>query len=1460
MPSVLDPTPTPAAPSTNFRAFGDVPAMRKQLFDNVHKSLSEFQPISNNRHTLELGDVQYVGPESFSRKQWKDAVMSGGSLTRKIRGTWRLKDNATGNVISERPMTLANIPYPMDDGTFIDRGNAYGIAHQLRLSSGSYARRKQNEELEAHINVLPGKGRTHRIFLEPKTGVFKVNVGQANVPLYPLLRAMGVTDQQLNQAWGTELAAGNAMKNDPQAIRKLYGHVAKQVPNADAPTMTSAVVEAFRSMQLDPTVTKHTLGGDYRDAGPETILAVTKKLLAINRKEAEPDDRDHLAYQRIIGPEDTIAERLKKARQDINKALWKASARGNLENMSPAIFDKAVRSALIGSGLGSPLEEINPLEIFDQQSRVTRMGEGGIGSMDAVPAESRSVQPSHFGFIDFLRTPESGRAGVDLRLARSAMKGSDGLLYTKVRDLKTGQEVYKSSQDLADAPLVFPGELNSNEPMVGALVRGKLSYVPREEAMYELPHMENSFSPLANLIPLKSMVKGQRAVMAARMVTQALPLVDAEAPHVQSAVPEQNDRSFEEEYARHVGAIHAASPGRVVSVAPDSVVVQYQDGTKQTHELHEHTPYNRKTFIHQTPVVRPGDVVQAGQLLARSNFTNAQGATAVGRNLRVGYLPFRGLNFEDAVVISESAKRKLSSEHAYQHDLEFDNKTKKGKRAFQAMFPGTYDRKTLENFTDDGVIKPGTVVHYGDPLILAAKERERTYGQVHRGRGPNFTDASVTWNHHAPGTVTSINVNDKGANVFVRATAEMEVGDKLSGRYGDKGVVADIIPDDEMPTDAKGNPLEVLVSPLGLISRVNSAQMIEGALGKVAALTGKPYKMRDFDTTQDALSFAEAELRKHGLTDLEDVVDQETGRKINNVFVGNRFFMKLHHTSESKGQGRSIGGYTMDGAPAKGGEAGAKRNGMLNLNAYLSHGAGKVVHDFKMVRGQANPESWAQYMAGFPMPVPKIPKAYEKFINMLRAAGINPVREGTRTQLMAMTDAKVDELAGDRELQNAETVDWKSGLRPKKGGLFDESLTGGHDGKRWAKITLSQPLPNPIMEEPIRRVLGLTKNQLRDIIAGKEKIGQMTGPAAIAAALKNINVERELNEAREIFKSAKGAKLDDAVRKIGFLKRAERLGMHPSDWMMTKVPVLPPAFRPVATMGAKKLPLVADANYLYKELFDANQLIKELDGKIDGLGEEHLTAYDALKAVTGLGAPSHPKNVERGVTGILKKIFGSSPKFGMVQRQLLGTTTDLVGRAVITPNPNFDMDTVGIPEAKAWDVYRPFVVRNLVRRGMGRLEAADIVEKQTPIAREALLTEMKARPVIIDRAPVLHRYGVMAFYPQLVKGNTMQLSPLVVGGFGADFDGDAMQYHVPTTDEAAQEAAEKMLPSKNLFSAATFKVHYVPTQDYTSGLYEASARMNKGVKPAVFARVADAIRAYAAGELKVDHPVRILEA
>jgi DNA-directed RNA polymerase beta subunit len=1781
------------------RSFGDSDATRKAIYDNVLKAAQDIQPVANNRYSLELNEPHWSSDEGVSINERKRAILRGETLNRRLRGTWRLKD-VQGNLVSERLATVAHVPRMTNQGTFVVNGSEYTLGHQMRLRPGVFTRRKENGELESHINIMPGKGLSHHYFLEPETGIFKIRVGQANMPLVSVMKAMGATDSELRDAWGAELHGLNAQKDDPRVMDKLYARLIgkKGDPNASLEDKRQAVGKAFSEMELDPEVTKRTLGQPYGRLGKEVAIATTKKLLGVSRGEADTDDRDALAFQHFMGPEDLFAERIGRDKRVLNELLWKATTHGNLDKMPTGAFTRHIHAALLDSGLGqcfdvetkvltargfiawpvvteddlfaclingklsyhkayklfkyeydgqlycrttkrldycvtpnhrlwckskfysdyqtelaeqahgktrifnialppydgvdtdfvlpsvktgrwqndtgplttpgdiwasflgwyisegwvstetqrngnetrricisqcpvahpvehaeiirvlsqlpckwnynhsnktfcinnkqfveevakygsnarvkriprycfswtnrrlallldaymagdgnvcnghhkaetvseqlaedlseafnrlgnavyiskrklseknpawadsyvvsvlktgsttafghtchkrhyvgpvycahvpgerlyisrnrrnswsaNSLEEINPADVFDQQTRVSRLGYGGIPSIDAVPDEARSVQPSHLGYIDLLRTPESFKVGVDSRVSHVAKKGSDGRIYTPFLDPKSGQMVYRSPQDVADLTLAFPGELQKGKPLVAAIVGGKTRYVPRDQVDLAMPHAEHWFSPINNMVPMKSAVKGQRAAMASRFLTQALPIKDAESPHVRGQVPGAVGRSFEEHYGNQVGAVFGEQQsGRVTSVSPDEITVKYADGSTKTHELYNNFPYNRKTYIHNESLVQKGDPVKPGQLLAKSNYTDQHGHVALGKNLRVAYVPFRGLNYEDAYVISESGAKKLSSEHMYQHAMEWDERHRRGLNSFISIFPGTFQKPQLRGMDTDGIVKPGTVLKPGDPVVLAARERELSRKQVHTSHKGSFINDSLTWDHHAEGMVTDVEKTDKGVTVAVKSLNQLQVGDKMSGRYGDKGVIADVIPDDQMPHDEEGNPYEVLANPLGVISRTNPAQMIEATLGAIAAKTGKYYAIDDFSNIKDLTEYAMKEREKHGLNNFGKIFDPTTNKSIDNVFTGNRFFMKLHHTSESKGQGRGLGGYTAEGMPAKGGVEGSKRMALMDVNAMLSHGAVETLRDVKLIRGQKNQEYWSNFMQGNRPPTPRVPIVYEKFVNYLKASGVNVVRKGTQTHLMELTDKNVDDMAGDRELQNVKTVDWKTGLTPIKGGLFDETLTGGHNGNRWAKITLHEPMPNPVMEEPIRRLLGLTKEKFEKVIAGSDQLGGKTGPEAIQSALAGVNVKQALAQCQADIKSGRKTLRDIAVRKLQFLKSAEMKGIHPKDWMMTKVPVIPPMFRPISVMQQSGGRIISDSNYLYKELFDANQALKDVKGVSEDIGDERLNLYNAYRGVTGLGDPVHPKLQEKKIKGFLQHVFGTSPKFSTVQQKLIGTTVDLVGRAVVVPNPDLHMDEVGLPEARAWEIYTPFIARRLVKQGVPRVQALEHVRNKHDLAKRAMLEEINERPVIVTRAPTLHRYGLMSFWPRLTKGETLQISPIVVGGFNMDFDGDASNYHVPASDEARNEAVDKLMPSKNLFNVSRFQAHYLLRQEYIGGVYNATAKKND--KPSrVFATKQDALRAFYNGSLQPADPIHIV--
>jgi len=1443
------------------REFGNPAVTRDAIFSSVLDAANRFEPIVGQRYTLALKDVGYEGPESYTRADEKEALLAGKTLGRRLRGTWQLLDTATNAPVDTRRATLATVPWMTPRGTFIFRGSDYGMSRQMRLRPGIFTREKESGELESHINVA--KGRAHRYLLDPETGIFRLAIAQAKLPLISAMKMMGATDTQLREAWGNELFAANMRKDNPAVLKKLYAKFYRD--KKPAGTQEEALREAFQQMTLDPEVTKRTLGKPYDKVDLDTMLAATAKLLRVYRGEDVPDDRDALMFQRTLGPEDIFAERIRKGSGDVRRMFWKAAVSGSLQRMQPSIFEKSMRGALLDTGLAGALEEINPAELYDQQHRITRMGEGGIPSQDAVPDEARSVQPSHLGFIDPVHSPESARIGVDGRVAINTRYGKDGTLYAQYIEPRTGKTVWRSPQQLAESTVAFPGELESGRANIRAISRGKHVMAPRDKVDYQLKHMTEAFGPLANLVPLKAAAFPQRVAMASRMATQALPLVDPEAPFVQAGIPGEN-RSFEDKYGEQMGAVRSQVAGTVIDITGSNIKVRGTDRKVHNIEIYEQLPYNRKTFLHNTPVVAVGDRVKPGQLLATSNFTDKQGTTALGKNARVAYIPYKGYNYEDAIVVSESFAKRATSEHMYQNNLEFDDATKVSKNAFIASFPAKYPKDLLQKYDSDGVIKVGETVHADDPLILAIRER-RTGPKIGR-RQRAYADASVTWDHHADGTVTDVYKGKNGVNVIVKAAQPMEVGDKMSGRMGDKGIVAKIVPDNRMPQDQQGRPFEVLLNPLGIISRGNPAQILESALGKIVEKTGQPYKLPDFDTEQSLSKWVMAELKKHGLTSTETIKDPDTGRNIENIQTGNRFLMKLHHTAEAKSQGRATGAYTSEGAPAKGGATGSKRVGMLELNALLSHGAYNTIRDSSLIRGQQNTDYWRQVMSGYSPPVPEVPFVYTKFVESLRAAGINPVKEGTKLNIMAMTEKDAKTLTGDRELKNADTVDWRvDRLSPIRGGLFDEAMTGGHGGKRWSYIKLHEKMPNPVMEDPIRYLLGLTKAKYEAILAGKEQYGndpaadktQNTGPQALFNALDRMNLDKEIEQARNQAQLGRKTARDMAIRRLRYLQGAKKLGQHPKEWFLSRVPVLPPIFRPISVMQQSGTPLVSDANYLYKELFDANKALKSMEEVVDDVTDERLALYKAFRAVTGLGNPITPKNRECNVKGILKQIFASSPKHGMVQRKLLGSTVDLVGRGAISPDPNLDMDHVGLPEKQAWTLYKPFLVRRLVRKGMPKLQALRAVEDRTDRTKRELLAEMASRPVIITRAPVLHKFGILAAWPQLTSSQVLEIPPLITGGFGADFDGDTMQFHVPSSDEAVEEAKTKLMPSQNLLSLSEFKPIHAPTNEYVGGIYAASAKRDYGKPTRTFRTQQDAINAYRRGEIGVGQHVEIVE-
>lgn len=1441
-----------------YRRFDDIDGQRSDVYDMAKAAIGQMRPLSNATHQLELADVDYDEDFNPSIADEKDAIMKRKSLQRKLMGTVRLKDTA-GNLVEEQRVTLANVPHVNSRGMFIRDGVPYVVRNQLRLRPGVYTRTQKNGGVESHFNINPGTGRGFRIDLEPESGVFKMRVGQSTTKLYPVLRALGMEDDEIRKAWGAELFDKNFREKsgrDDLDLHKLVKKLGNEDLDVPPERLAQTLREQIERAEVDEDTTELTLGQRIKNLTPQTLLQATQKQLRIAQGLATSDNRDSQAYQSFHAAQDLLAERLRRDMTGAaRKAFWKASKLGSLKNLPPGFLNDNVASLFQGSGLAQGVDDVNPVEIADLRQAITRLGDGGI-SNEAVSREARNVQGSYLGVIDANRAPDSSNIGTDLRLTDAAERGSDGQLYTTVRNLKTGQLEKLSARTLSTKSVTFPGEMAGETKRVPTIRGDHFVYVPKAEVDYEIVSPDDMMSRASRLVPFPEGVKGQRLAMGSRMTAQAVPLTEPESPFVQSG--NADGSSLHQTMGKDLGAKFAPAEGVVTKVTPDTIEMTGNDGQKHTIQLYNHYPMSRKTYLHNEAVVEPGTLVSAGQPLARSNYTDKTGAFAIGRNLRVGYMVAEGDTIEDAFVISESAAKKLGAQAMYKTDLDLEGLHATDKASYNAIYAGKYTPTQLDTIDDDGVIRVGTTVQRGDPLVLAVGKKDpAAIGALVKSPKSAVSDKAQVWDHNAPGIVTDVQRTKAGVRVLIKSYDIADVGDKVAGRYGNKGVVSGKIrPDDQMPIAEDGKPLEAIINANGVVSRVNPSALAESLLGKIVERTGRaPYVVKSFGTPEGIADFALNEAAKHGINELETVTDPRDGRKIPGVFVGNSYLMRLHHKAEGKLSARDQGSYTVDDYPARGGEEGAKRISLLDTGTLIAAGATEFLKDAKLARGQRNDDYWRQVRHGETPLLPSGSFADEQFKTMLKAAGVNIRTEGTKEHLRPLLDSDVDRMA-TYEVENADTFDFET-MSPVKGGLFDVGTTGGAGGNRFTKITLPVKVPHPLFREPIQRLLGRSGKELDAVLTGKEVINGLTGAAAIEKELSEINIDREMELAKQTIRAGSMSKRDDAVKRLHYLAGLKKMGVAPQDLMVSKIAVIPPRYRPV--VRGKNTDMIHDLNYLYKDLIEAKKNYEGAIKTFGDAGDEYATLMQAVRAVSGIDGPVNPKTAEQGVKGILRYAIGmgDSPKHSAYQRKVIGTAVDTVGRSVITADRHMGLDDIGVPEDMAWKIFRPYIIRRLVTNGTPPPEAIKAVEDRTPAASSMLDDEMQARPVVYNRAPALHRYAYQGAWGRRVQGDAIHMPYQTLKALGADYDGDAINIHVPSSSEAVDDVKEKLMPSKNLLFAGNFETHYEPTQDYTMGLYLAG-KMDPKQKPVTFANAAEAKAAYARGLINARTPIRLL--
>lgn len=1451
---------------------------RNQIREKTKEGIQSLFPIIGKTVQLEAKDLE-VKDKKYSSNEQKDALMRGRTLHEALTGTVILRDKKTNKVLSEaKQYTLAHVPYYTERHTFIVGGNEYTLPNQLRLKSGVYTRERANGEFEAAFNL--SKGANFRLSMEPETGKMHMELGTTKVPLYPLLRALSVPETDIKKHWGSALhdVNANAASDDEDAyVTKTINKLKKSTDTT--PTTVEGrktfLHEYFNNTEMDPEVNARTLGSPFSRVTPYSLLTASKKLLEVQKGEAESDDRDSLEFKTLHAVDDFFKERLDKdARRTIARKLEQKLNRVTdykVDKVVPkSTFTKSLNTFITSSDLSAIPMQINPIEVVDQAMKITSLGEGGISSERAIPFESRKIHNTHLGILDPVRTPEGDKTGIDVRSALTAMKDEKGNLYALLRNNKTNKIEPVSAQTLAKSTVGFPGQ--EHKTHVDAIKGTQIVSVPKKDVDYYVSDSSHIFSPMSGLVPFANSMQGNRAIMGSKFQTQALPLVDREAPLVQALGPRPGI-SMEKEMAFIMNPT-APVDGKVVKVDADFIYLKpdkpLNPKTAAENDLIKlpydtNYPLAAKTRHHNTVIVNVGDHVKRNTLLAESNFSK-DGVSALGKNLNVAYMAYYGKNSNDAVVISEGAAKKLTSEHMYKEVIAKGSDVLLGKNKFTIYYGNQYTPAQLNKLDDNGVAKKGEKFQYGDPILLGLKKAPVTkeaalYGHFHKSLVRPYKNISVTWDHASEGEIVDIVDAAKQIMVTMRTYEPMKIGDKLANRFGGKGVVSEIIPDTRMLKNEAGEPIDVVFTSAGVVSRINPAQIVEASLGKVAHKTGKPIVVPQF-MNGDNVQYAKNLLKEHGLKDKETIYDPVSEKYIPNIFVGKSYIHKLFKSTDTNYSAHGVTAYDVNMQPVRGGEEGAKGLGQMEINALLAHNARNNLKEMMTIKSEKSDEFWRALEFGLPAPMPKTPFITDKFVTMLKGAGVNVQKKNAYLGLSALTDKDIVKMSSgalalpDLEKSRSLGLNAKD-LKPEKGGLFDFTITGGVDGKRWAHIDLCEPVINPVFEEPVRRLLGITSAELRKKIAD-------VGGQGIKNELNKIDLDVKEKQLRTEIPNARGAKLDNLVKQLGYITAVKAQGESKlgNYYIWSKVPVVPPVVRPITPSSKGGELQINDANYFYRDVALANQTLRghiEETKLPEATAKGRLHLYDSVAALVGVDDPVSPQLQNRAspAKGFIRQVTGmGSPKSGFFHKKVLKRQQDLSGRATATPDNTLELDQVGVPEELLWTTHNKFIMKGLINQGYSPLNARQMVEDRSPLARNVLLTDLEKRPVFINRAPSLHKHNVVAAYAVPVEGKSLRINPFMEQGQNLDYDGDAMQVHVPITDKAVKEAREMTL-SKLLFSDRNRENLIVfPQHEAILGAYIATNKADTS-KVKRFKTPQEAADAYKKGQISTNTLIKI---
>lgn len=1023
----------------------------KEFIDTgLSEIFAEINPLddyTSQKLSLRFKDYAFGEPKSTVKEAKENNLTFEAPLTVNV----ELTNKVTGEV-KEQEIYMGDYPWMTDRGTFVINGTERVVVSQLIRSAGVFFTADSGVGKNFYgAKMIPGRG----AWLEFETasnGALYVKIDRRRkLPVTTLLRALGHSKSSEIRELFKDVDTGDTkyieatLDKDPaKGANEALIEVYRRLRPGDLATVDNArgMIERmffdfkrFDYSRVGRYKINKRLGMDVANTTENRVfqmtdlIAVIKELIRLNNTQEPADDIDALSNRRVKLVGELVGRQFRVGMLRMQRNIMDRMSMVDMDTVSPAQLINArpvvasVREFFASSQLSQLMEEMNPLAELSHKRRLSSMGPGGL-SRERAGFDVRDAHPTHYGRICSVETPEGANIGLVLNLATYARVNEYGFIetpYLRVKNGKVTDEVIylDASEELGEVIADAGVSVNEKGEFLKERVSARRGLLPEQVDASEVTLMDAASKQIlgssASLIPFIEKNRIDRNLTGSAMQKQSVPLLDPQAPTVGTGV--------ESEIARNSSQlIVAEGPGEVLRADGEEVHVKYKDGTK-VYRPERFVKSNDSRAINQKVRVSRGDKLKTGDILIEGASV-ADGELAIGRDLTVAFMPWGGYNMDDAIVLSDRLVKddELTSINIKDFVVEV-RETKLGPEIVTRDIPNVSE-ESLRHLDEDGIVQVGSEVRQGDVLVgkitpkgeQELSSEERLLRAIFGEKAKDVRDTSQRMNHASGGKVVGVKIfsRENGhelkagvimqVQIFVAQLYKIAVGDKLAGRHGNKGVIARILPVEDMPFMEDGTPVDVILNPLGVPSRMNIGQLFETHLGMAARALGYKVASPSFNGVSDQKISDELEKAGYARDGKSQLYDGQTGEPFEErTTVGVMHMIKLHHMVTDKIHARSTGPYTMVTQQPLGGKAqnGGQRFGEMEVWALEAYGAATTLQEMLTIKSDdvyGRAKAYESIIKDEPIVGPKLPESFNVLVKELQGLGL-------RVDLIDETDA-----------------------------------------------------------------------------------------------------------------------------------------------------------------------------------------------------------------------------------------------------------------------------------------------------------------------------------------------------------------------------------------------------------------------------------------------------------------------